>query len=159
MMMFGRRALRGGFVMRVHASMIVSRVGVHVVRAVLMLWCETDRLQVIAEARRGTIAPGEGRGRREDAEQIGEGDQPPHPDSHRSRQLQQHPSTGSLRGNVAHADCKLMANRGSAKLFLPQCTAHAQYRGTMLDRKAIHEHGPARARAKSSRTKTTFVHH
>ncbi|SPP92585.1 protein of unknown function [Bradyrhizobium vignae] len=37
------------------------------------------------------------------------------------------------RGNVAHADCKLMAKGAFAKLFLPQCTAHAQYRATMLD--------------------------
>jgi hypothetical protein len=40
-----------------------------------------------------------------------------------------------------------MAKRGSAKLFLPQCTAHAQYRGMMLDRKAVNEEVHARARA------------
>jgi hypothetical protein len=51
-----------------------------------------------------------------------------------------------------------MAKRDFAKLFLPQCTAHAQYRGTMLDRKAIREHGPRRARTKSPRTETGLVH-
>ena len=68
------------------------------------------------------------------------------------------PPTCSSRGNLAHADCKLMAKRDFAKLFLPQCTAHAQYRGTMLDRKAISEHGPRRARAKSPRTETGLIH-
>ncbi|MGY8709034.1 hypothetical protein RAD16_25115 [Bradyrhizobium sp. 18BD] len=68
------------------------------------------------------------------------------------------PPTGSSRGIVAHADCKLMAKRTFAKLFLPQCTAHAQYRGTMLDRVAITEHGPRRARTKSPSTETGFVH-
>jgi hypothetical protein len=51
-----------------------------------------------------------------------------------------------------------MANHDFAKLFLPQCTAHAQYRGTMLDRKAISEHGPRRARTKSARTETDLIH-
>ena len=51
-----------------------------------------------------------------------------------------------LRAAMLHTlDCKLMAKRGSAKLFLPQCTAHAQYRSAMLDREAGSEHGPARA--------------
>ncbi len=36
-----------------------------------------------------------------------------------------------------------MAKRGSAKLFLPQRTAHAQYRSMMLDRKAVSEEGRA----------------
>jgi hypothetical protein len=58
---------------------------------------------------------------------------------------------------VAHADCKLMAKRDFAKLFLPQCTAHAQHRGRMLDREAIREHGPRRARAKSPRTEIGFI--
>ncbi|WP_198029495.1 hypothetical protein [Bradyrhizobium sp. WSM3983] len=68
------------------------------------------------------------------------------------------PPSRSLRGIVAHADCKLMAKRDFAKLFLPQCTAHAQYRGSMLDREAIPEHGPRRARAKSPRTETGLIH-
>jgi hypothetical protein len=51
-----------------------------------------------------------------------------------------------------------MAKRDFAKLFLPQCTAHAQYRGTMLDRKAIGEHGLRRARTKSPRTETGLIH-
>jgi hypothetical protein len=41
--------------------------------------------------------------------------------------------TSVPRGNVAHADCKLMAKDAFAKALLPQCTAHAQYRATMLD--------------------------
>jgi MFS family permease len=36
-----------------------------------------------------------------------------------------------------------MAKCGSTKLFLPQCTAHALYRGMLLDRKAISEEGRA----------------
>jgi hypothetical protein len=51
-----------------------------------------------------------------------------------------------------------MAKRDFAKLFLPQRTAHAQYRGRMLDRAAISEHGPRRARTKSPRTETGFIH-
>jgi hypothetical protein len=51
-----------------------------------------------------------------------------------------------------------MAKRDFAKLFLPQCTAHAQYRGKMVDRAVIREHGPRRARAKSSRTETGLIH-
>lgn len=50
-----------------------------------------------------------------------------------------------------------MAKPYFAKLFLPQCTVHAHYRATMLDREAINEHGPRRARAKSSRTETSLV--
>jgi hypothetical protein len=52
----------------------------------------------------------------------------------------------------------LPQSRVFAKLFLPQRTVHAHYRGVMLDRAAISEHGPARARTKSSRTKTGLVH-
>jgi len=47
-----------------------------------------------------------------------------------------------------------MAKDAFAKTLLPQRTAHAQYRGKMVDHAAIREHGPARARAKSSRTNT-----
>jgi hypothetical protein len=110
----------------------------------------------LIKAWRRTMAPGQRCGRREDAEQIGEGNELPHPDPHRSRQIQQHPAVISPRDNTAHADCNLMAKRSSAKLFLPQCTAHAQYRGTMLDHQAISEHGPARARTKSPRTEAGF---
>jgi hypothetical protein len=51
-----------------------------------------------------------------------------------------------------------MAKRGFAKLLLPQCTAHAHYRGTMLDREALREHGPRRARAKSFSRETGLLH-
>ncbi|UWU96206.1 hypothetical protein [Bradyrhizobium sp. CB1015] len=60
----------------------------------------------------------------------------------------------SSRGNVAHACCKLMAKDAFAKSLLPQRTAHAQYRGKMVDHAAVRQHGPAHARAKSSRAKT-----
>lgn len=46
---------------------------------------------LVAKAGRST-APGKACGRREHAEQIGEGDDSPHPDPHRSRQSQQHPA-------------------------------------------------------------------
>jgi hypothetical protein len=68
------------------------------------------------------------------------------------------PPSHCLRGDLAHADCKLMAKRDFAKHFLPQCTAHAHYRGTMLDRAAFREHGPRRARTKSPRTETGLIH-
>ncbi|WP_245332005.1 hypothetical protein [Bradyrhizobium sp. NAS80.1] len=130
-------------------------VGLHLV----MRRHEVGEHKVIAKAWRWTTAPGKSCGRRKDAEQIGEGDKPPHPDPHRSRQLQQHSADMLFaRGNVARADCNLIAKRRFAKLFLPQCTAHAHYRGTMLDRAAISEHGPARARTKSSRTETGLLH-
>ncbi|WP_234685815.1 hypothetical protein [Bradyrhizobium monzae] len=68
------------------------------------------------------------------------------------------PPTCFSRGYPAHGHYKLMAKRDFAKLFLPQCTAHAQHRGTMLDRKAVSEHGPRRARTKSPRAKTGLIH-
>ncbi|WP_439375817.1 hypothetical protein [Bradyrhizobium sp. DASA03120] len=49
------------------------------------------------------------------------------------------PPTGSSRGKVAHADCKLVAKRAFAKRILPQCTAHGQYIATLLDPSLIRE--------------------
>jgi len=82
MMMLCGCILRSGLVMRMPGGMIMAAIGVHLARTVMVLLREHDRLQVIAKARRGTAAPGKGRCRREDAEQIGEGDEPPHPDPH-----------------------------------------------------------------------------
>ncbi|UWU72971.1 hypothetical protein ACNJYD_33385 [Bradyrhizobium sp. DASA03005] len=68
------------------------------------------------------------------------------------------PPIGSSRGNVARAYCNLMSKDAFAKNLLPQRTAHAQYRGTLVDHATVREHGPDRARAKSSRTNTCFLH-
>ena len=150
-MMFCRRILCGSLVMRVHSRVVMHRAAnVRVALGSLMMHRHgIGQQRVIGKARRRS-APGESGGRREDAKQIGEGDKPPHPNPRRPRQLQQHPPRELLRGNCAHAVCKLMANRGSAKLFLPLRTAHAQYRGMMLDRRAVSKEVRARARAQSS---------
>src|SRR5882757_871217 len=91
MMMRSGCILRGCLVMRMHAGMVARHVAVMGVACHhLMMHRHEIGQQHIIKARRGTAAPGKRCGRREHAEQIGEGDEPPHPDPHRSCQLPQH---------------------------------------------------------------------
>lgn len=82
MMMLCGCILRSGLVMLMRSGMIMAAIGVHLARTVMVLRRENDRLHFIAKARCGTAAPGKGCCRREDAEQIGESDEPPHLDPH-----------------------------------------------------------------------------
>lgn len=86
-MMFCGSVLSGGLMMSMRRGVI----RMPVTGTVMVLRRKTNSLHVIPEARRRTIAPGKCRSRREDAKQIGQGDEPPSPHPHRSRQLQQHP--------------------------------------------------------------------
>src|SRR5262249_44161728 len=131
MMMFGGRFLCCRVMTRVNSGVIMHRAAVvHVAHGDLMMHRSEIRRLCLNKTRRRTIAPRKRGSRREDAEQIGEGDKPPHPKPYRPRQQQKHPSPGAfrsafMRSNVAHADCKLMAKHSSAKPFLPRRTAHA----------------------------------
>ena len=74
-MMFRGCILRRGLVMIMGLGMIMRRVaGVHMA-CLMMRRHEIGQLAVVGQARR-RCAPGKCRGRREDAEQIGEGNDP-----------------------------------------------------------------------------------
>lgn len=100
MMMWGRRALRGQ-VMRVHGSMVVRHAVMHVASRHLMMDRHEISQQHIIETRRRAAAPGKRCRRREHAEQIGQRNEAPHPDPHRSLQLKQHPDS-MLRAAFLH---------------------------------------------------------
>ena len=88
MMRRGRVLL--GLVMPMSPGMVVRGAIVRMARRHLMM----DRCGICLrdpiEARRRAAAPGQACRGHEHAEQIGEGDDPPHPDPHRSCQSQQH---------------------------------------------------------------------
>lgn len=99
-MVRGGRVLRG-LVMRVHGDVIMRRAVVQVAR-----WHGVmDRHEIsqprIVETRRRAGTPGKACSRREYAEQIGQRDEAPHFDPHRSRQSQQH-SDSMLRAALLH---------------------------------------------------------
>lgn len=112
---------------------------------------------LVANAGR-SAAPGKACRRCEHAEQIGEGDDPPHPDPHRSRQSQQHSAgmlsarqrcTRGLQNSSKLRGRQAPSYRSAPRMpnIAPQCLTLWRAAG----------HGPARARAKSSRTDASII--
>ena len=97
--------LRGGLLLGV--CMVVYRAAMHVSRRHLVMHRHGIRQQGFIKTRRRAAAPGKACRRREHAEQIGEGDDPPHPDPHRSCQSQQHSADKVFRAAMLHT---LIAN-------------------------------------------------
>jgi hypothetical protein len=90
-MMRGRgRVLRGGLVMRMRPGVVMRGAVMRVAGLHLVMHRHEVGKKHVVKARCRTIAQGEACGRREHAEQIGEGNEAPHPDPHRSCQSQQH---------------------------------------------------------------------
>jgi hypothetical protein len=95
--------LRGGVVMRMGRCVVRRGVAMHVGVRLVVHRHGISELGLVRKTRCRTAAPGEGCRRRDHAEQIGEGNEAPHPDPHRSCQSPQHRLPCSPRGNVAHA--------------------------------------------------------
>lgn len=99
MMMGSGCVLRGCPVMRVRTRVVVRGRTMQLASRHLVM-DRHDKTRLV-KAWRGTATPGEAGGRREHAEQIGEGNDAPHPDPHRSCQSQQH-SADMLRAAMVH---------------------------------------------------------
>jgi len=90
MMRSGGRVLRGGLVMRMRPGVVMRGAVMRVAGLHLVMHRHAVGEKRVVEARCWSATPGKACGRREHAEQIGEGNEAPHPDPHRSCQSQQH---------------------------------------------------------------------
>ena len=118
MVMLGGRVLCGSLVMRMYSGVVMRSAVMHVAGLHLVMHRHEIGKERVVKARCWTAAPGEACGRREHAEQIGEGDDPPTLIRIDRVNRNSIPPIGSSRGNLAHADCKLMAKSDFAKLLL-----------------------------------------
>jgi hypothetical protein len=84
------RVLRGGLVMRMCPCVVMRGAVMRVAGLDLVMHRPEVGEERVVEARCWTATPSEACCRREHAEQIGKGNEAPHPDPHRSCQSQQH---------------------------------------------------------------------
>lgn len=93
--------------MRVWSPVIMRGAGMHMVGQHLLMYRHEIGDERVVKARRWTATPSEACCWREHAEQIGEGNEAPHLDPHRSCQSQQHSVDIALRAAMSHT---LIAN-------------------------------------------------